>query len=198
MGRFGKGGLFESAPIQLVPVSSSAAEEVAAGTLVEIGPGRYARRQQVVYTGIFLNEIARIDVAQSVFSADFYVWVRFARGLAATDADPVQFEFPDMIRGTFASARPASQRDLDDGTTYRLWRVSGDFKNDFDLRRYPADRQKLEIRFFNARAASDRMVYVLDRSAFEGIDAGFGATKPSAARPLPRRSAISRNGSRCG
>lgn len=186
MGRFGKGGLFESAPIQLVPVSSSAAEEVAAGTLVEIGPGRYARRQQVVYTGIFLNEIARIDVAQSVFSADFYVWVRFARGLAATDADPVQFEFPDMIRGTFASARPASQRDLDDGTTYRLWRVSGDFKNDFDLRRYPADRQKLEIRFFNARAASDRMVYVLDRSAFEGIDAGFGATNAFGGAAAPK------------
>ena len=175
MGRFGRGGLFESAPIQLVPVSSAPAEEIAAGQLVEIGPGRYARRQQVVYTGIYLNEITRIDVAQAMFTADFYVWMRFARGIGSADGDPAQFEFPDMVRGNFASSRPAGQRDLGDGTTYRLWRISGDFKNDFDLRRYPADRQELEIRFFNARAASDRMVYVRDRSAFEGADAGFGA-----------------------
>ena len=186
MGRFGKGGLFESAPIQLVPVSVSTAEEIAAGTLFDIGGGRYARRQQVVYTGIYLNEIPRIDLAQSVFSADFYVWMRFARGVAATDADPTQFEFPDMIRGAFASAKPAAQRDLDDGTTYRLWRISGDFKNDFDLRHYPADRQKLEIRFFNARAAGDRMVYVLDRGAFEGIDAGFGATNAFGGAAAPK------------
>lgn len=175
MGRFGKGGLFESAPIQLVPVSVAAAGEIASGTLVEIGPGRYARRQQVVYTGIYLNEVPRIDVAQSVFTADFYVWMRFARGVG--DADPAQFEFPDMVRGTFASAKPSSQHDLDDGTTYRLWRISGDLKNDFDLRHYPADRQHLDIRFFNARAASDQLVYVLDRGAFEGADAGGGAAK---------------------
>ena len=190
MGRFSK-GLFESAPVQLVPVPTSAAEEIAAGTLVEIGPGRYARRQQVAYTGIYLNEIPRIDVAQSVFTADFYVWVRFVRDIGTVDADPTQFEFPDMVRGTFVSSRPAGQRDLDDGTTYRLWRISADFKNDFDLRHYPADRQTLEIRFFNARAASDRLVYVLDRGAFEGVDAGFaasnafgGAAAPAAFRNL--------------
>lgn len=197
MGRFGKGGLFESAPIQLVPVSSATAEEIASGALVEIGPGRYARRQRVVYTGIYLNEIPRIDVAQSVFTADFYVWMRFAQGIGAADADPAQFEFPDMVRGTFSSARPASQRDLGDGTTYRLWRISGDFKNDFDLRRYPADRQYLDIRFFNARAASDQLVYAIDRGAFEGVDAGGGATKafggaaaPTAFRNLTQWQAV--------
>ena len=190
MGRFSK-SLFESAPVQLVPISAADPAEIAAGTVVEIGPGRYARRQQVVYTGIYLNEISRIDIAQSTFTADFYVWVRFARGLGGPDADPTQFEFPDMVRGTFASSRPAGQRDLDDGTTYRLWRISGDFKNDFDLRRYPADRQALDIRFFNARAASDRLVYVLDRGGFESAEGGTaastafgGAAAPAAFRNL--------------
>ena len=61
------------------------------------------------------------------------------------DADPTQIEFPDMVRGTFDKDRVAGQRELSDGTTYRLWRLTGDFKNDFDLRRYPADRQRLQV-----------------------------------------------------
>jgi branched-chain amino acid transport system substrate-binding protein len=41
--------------------------------------------------------------------------------------------------------------------------MRGDFKNDFDLHHFPADRQSLAIRFFNARADSDRLLYVQDR-----------------------------------
>jgi branched-chain amino acid transport system substrate-binding protein len=67
------------------------------------------------------------------------------------------------VRGTLDPARPALERDLDDGTTYRLWRVRGDFKNDFDLHRYPIDRQALVIRMFNSRSAADRIVYAQDR-----------------------------------
>ncbi|MFZ5779579.1 MAG: ABC transporter substrate-binding protein [Pseudomonadota bacterium] len=166
-------GRFESAPVQLVPVSYPDALEIAAGEVVEVAAGRYARRQKVVYTGMFLNELPRIDVAQSTFTADLYVWMRFVRDAAPDGADPAQIEFPHMLRGSFAAARPATERDLDDGTTYRLWRVTGEFKNDFDLHRYPADRQALEIEFFNARAASDRLVYVVDRS-------GADATTPTA------------------
>jgi branched-chain amino acid transport system substrate-binding protein len=60
-----------------------------------------------------------------------------------------------------------AQHDLADGTTYRLWRLRGDFKNDYDLHRYPADHQSLAVRLFNARAASDRLVYVIDRRSFD-------------------------------
>lgn len=160
-------GRFESAPLQLVPVSHPDPREIAAGRVVEIAVGRYAQRQKVVYSGMFLNELPRIDVAQSTFTADFYVWMRFVRDAAPDGADPTQIEFPHMVRGSFAAARPATEHELDDGTTYRLWRVTGEFKNDFDLHRYPADRQELEIQFFNARAASDQLVYVVDRSALD-------------------------------
>jgi branched-chain amino acid transport system substrate-binding protein len=158
-------GLMESAPIQLVPDPSPDPREIVAGALVEIGPGEYAHRQKVVYAGIFLNEIGRIDLAQSTFTADFYVWMRFAADPKTTGDDPTQIEFPHMVRGTFASNRPADGHDLADGMAYRLWRINGDFKNDFYLQHYPADRQELNIQFFNARAASDRLVYVVDRSA---------------------------------
>jgi ABC-type branched-subunit amino acid transport system substrate-binding protein len=166
MGRFW-GGKFESAPAQLVPVRTPDRSDIASGAVVDVGSGRYALRQQVVYTGLFLNEIARVDVAQSTFSADFYLWMRFARGSGPGVADPADIKLPNLVRGSFDPSQPVAQGDLDDGTTYRLWQVTGDFKNDFDLRRYPADRQTLAIRFFNARAASDRVVYVLDQRALD-------------------------------
>jgi ABC-type branched-subunit amino acid transport system substrate-binding protein len=162
IGRF-HGTLFESAPVQLVPVPAPSSSDMAAGALLDLGSGRFARRQQDVYTGAFINEIPRVDIAQSTFTADFYLWVRFTRSAGAGAADPTEIDFPDLVRGSFDAKRPAEQGDLDDGTTYRLWRVRGEFKNDFDLHHYPLDRQTLTLRLFNGRAASDRIVYVQDR-----------------------------------
>jgi hypothetical protein len=52
---------------------------------------------------------------------------------------------------------------MPDGTEYRLWRVQGNFRNDFDLHRYPFDRQNLSLSFFNAVAATDKIIYAVDR-----------------------------------
>jgi ABC-type branched-subunit amino acid transport system substrate-binding protein len=173
IGRF-HGILFESAPVQLVPVDTATAAERASGVVVETGPGLFARRQQVVYTGIYLNEISRIDIAPSTFTADFYLWLRFANGMAGPGAaDATDIDFPDLVRGSFDANRAAAGGDLDDGTTYRLWRIRGDFKNDFDLHRYPYDRQHLVARLFNARAASDQIVYVQDRRSIGEATSDF-------------------------
>ena len=197
LGRF-QGGQFVSAPGQLVPVRSADASQIKSGAVVEIGPNRFARRQQVVYTGIFLNEISRVDVAQSTFSADFYLWMRFARGSDALGVNPTDIKFPTQVRGSFDPGKPAAQGDLDDGTTYRLWQVTGDFKNDFDLRHYPADRQRLAAGFFNARAASDSIVYVQDEKssvtsdwsapvsgAYSVMGAALAASGPSVPQAQP-------------
>jgi len=98
-------------------------------------------------------------------------------------ADPREIKFPDLASGgAFDREHPLEQREMADGTSYRLWRVQGEFRNPFDLHRYPFDRQSLTIRFFNARAARDHIVYALDRSA---SDAGetrgiFGSTGAAA------------------
>jgi branched-chain amino acid transport system substrate-binding protein len=161
MGRF-EGSRFESARAQLVPVANFDPGEIASSAVVDIGGGRFARHQKIVYSGVYLNDVPRVDIAQSTFTADFYLWVRYAHDTGAGAADPTEIDFPDLVRGTFDATRPTRQGDLADGTTYRLWRVRGDFKNDFDLHRYPFDQQHLAIRFFNARADSTRISYVLD------------------------------------
>jgi branched-chain amino acid transport system substrate-binding protein len=192
VGRF-HGELIESAPLQLVAVPNPDRTEIAAGSIVDLGAGRFARRQQVVYSGIYLNEVSRIDIAQSRFTADLYLWVRYARGAGAGSADPANIDFPDLVRGSSDGKVLAARGDLDDGTTYRLWRMRGDFKNDFDLHRYPADGQTLAVRFFNAGAASDRIVYVQDRRSSSlpspqttRVVAAGGAAHASEAAATPR------------
>jgi len=67
------------------------------------------------------------------------------------------------MSGSFEPAHPAEQGEVADGTEYRLWHVQGEFRNDFDLHRFPFDQQTLSLRFFNGRSAADQIVYVLDK-----------------------------------
>jgi ABC-type branched-subunit amino acid transport system substrate-binding protein len=175
-------GHIESAPLQIVPVTRPSASELTSGAVFELSPGRYGRLQRVVYSGVFLNEISHIDLPRSSFGADFYVWLRFARNAGADSLDPTDINFPNMLSGSFNAARPAEQGEMPDGTVYRLWRVQGEFRNDFDLHNFPFDRQRLELPFFNARGASDRIVYVLDRRT--GVGGGATLAKGSQISPI--------------
>jgi hypothetical protein len=121
----------------------------------------------------YLNLIPRIDIAKSTFGADFYVWLRYARDAGPGAADPIDITFPSMVSGHFDPLVPAETTETADGTEYRLWRIQGEFRSDFDLHKFPFDRQDLRLGFFNARASSDRIVYVLDRRSDRGAPAGI-------------------------
>jgi len=180
------GGQLESAPLQIVPVTAPSASELSSGAVFEMAPGRYGRLQRVVYTGVFLNEVSHIDLARSSFGADFYVWLRFAKDAGPDSLDPADINFPNMLYGSFNPTRPAEQGEMPDGTAYRLWRVQGEFRNDYDLHDFPFDRQRLELPFFNARGASDRIVYVLDRRTMLGgtqVDNPVSQRRPPIASP---------------
>ena len=83
--------------------------------------GHFARRQQVVYAGVFVNEVSRIDLAPSTFTADLYLWLRYKPDRSAGAIDPAEIDFPDLVRGNFDPRKPAEAEDLDDGSAYRLW-----------------------------------------------------------------------------
>ena len=161
VGRF-DGPRLESAPVQIVPVMNPDPAELDAGVVFPLGPDRYARLQRVVYTGVFLNEVSTVNIASSTFNADFYLWLKFAPTEGTGDLDPTDLIFPSAVEVSFDPTQPSKKRRLDDGTEYRLWRVRGEFRNDYNLRMFPFDQQTLLLSFFNARADLQRIVYVLD------------------------------------
>jgi ABC-type branched-subunit amino acid transport system substrate-binding protein len=184
IGRFER-GRFESAPLQVVPVAAPSASDIASGAVFESEPGRYIQLQRVVYAGIYLNEISHIDVVRSSFGADFYLWLRYAKDAGPQAVDASEIVFPNILSGAFNPSRPSEEGDMPDGEVYRLWRVQGEFRNEFNLHNFPFDRQQLRLTFFNTRGASDRVIYAVDgqsvvRNAIEAR-AGSDPRSPIAA-----------------
>lgn len=184
---------FESASLQIVPVTIPDTTEIASGAVFNLNDNRYARLQRVVYTGVFLNDVSYVDPAKSSFRADFYLWLRFAEDAGPGSADPTDLIFPtvvDQSKFKFKNNEPAEQRTMVGGNQYRLWRVQGEFSNVYDLHLFPFDRQTLSLSFSNARAPMEQIVYVLDkRTASQVLQASpqqIGATPspPPAANPL--------------
>jgi ABC-type branched-subunit amino acid transport system substrate-binding protein len=155
-------GRFVTAPLQLVRVDSAGAVDLAAerekGHVISFGDRHYWV-QRVVYTGIDIVRLNRIDVKQGTFNVDFYLWMRFAG-----DGDgQTQVQFPALLdRGAFDSARPL-QTGEDNGLSYRLYRINGDFKARYELRDYPFDTQHLLLHFRNTEQRQELITYVIDR-----------------------------------
>jgi len=158
VGQF-QGGHFISAPVQFVQIADPLAVDLGRGLTADnirkIGDNYYWR-QRIVYTGIQPVSIDKIETKDAFFSADFYMWMRFV------DRDGVTaVQFPDMIRGNYNPAQPVAERKAD-GLTYVLYRIKGDFRNEFALGDYPFDQQSLIIRMANTRLTREEVVYAVD------------------------------------
>ena len=159
-----------SAPVQFSPIGDLSGvdvdQELQAGNIFRLNyklKDQYFWRQQVVYTGIDVNKLSRIDQNKSSFTANFNLWLRYSG-----DDAPLAIQFPDAVTNIlsptapiFDPKNPIKARTLD-GLNYRLFQVAGEFKNSLDLRNYPFDSQKMIVRFLNTSLSSDRLIYVID------------------------------------
>ena len=121
---------------------------------------------QVAVVGLYLNQIASVDVKANTFLADFYLWFRWSG-----DIDPTQtFELPNAIEPwsfskdvVYKDASGAAKPDvLPDGCKFQQFHVQGRFAHPFDLTSYPLDRQQLSIRVEDARYDDETLVYQAD------------------------------------
>ena len=155
-------GRFVTAPLQLVQVEAPDAVDLAAerekGHVASFG-NRHYWVQHVVYTGIDIVRLNRVDVKQGTFNVDFYLWMRFA----GDDDGQTQVQFPALLdSGAFDPARPL-QIGQEDGLNYRLYRINGDFKARYELHNYPFDAQQLLLHFRNTQQRQELVTYVIDR-----------------------------------
>ncbi len=159
--RFGQflHGRLRSLPIQLMGVNNLSPDELAkqktAGEIIQLGDEHFWK-QKVIYAGIDINQISSVNMAESKFTADFYLWMRYRDTDAAAD-----ITFPNAITVSFDPQSPLESRIID-GLNYRLYHVTGDFKANYDFHDYPFDQQQLRIGFQNTRIRSDRLVYAID------------------------------------
>ena len=172
-------GRFVTAPLQLVRIDQPNGIDLAAerekGHVVTFRDRHYWI-QRVVYTGIDINRVSRVDVKQNSFSVDFYLWMRFA----GDDEAQTHVEFPALLdRGAFDPARPM-QAGQEDGLSYRLYRISGDFKAHFDLHDYPFDTQQLRLHFQNTEQRRELITYVIDRFGLRLDDDGSSRAEDGA------------------
>jgi ABC-type branched-subunit amino acid transport system substrate-binding protein len=154
-------GRFVTAPTQLVlidrPESIDLESEIRNARAVKMS-GRPYWIQRVVYTGIDVNRLNRIDTRQGTFNIDFYLWMRYA----GEDDAPTRVEFPDLLdREIFDPTRPR-EAGVEDGLNYRLYRMSGNFKANYDLHDYPFDVQRLVLRLQNVQQRRELVTYVID------------------------------------
>lgn len=153
------GGKFISAPVQLQVINNLALlnvdEELKAGHVIKLGD-QYVWIQRVVYAGMDVNQISRIDISKSTFTADVYFWLRYYG-----DDTPTQIEFPDAPDFNTGLKTPVASQVIN-GLNYRLYRLRGDVKDNFDLHNYPFDKQTLNIRFRNSQLNSEQLVYAID------------------------------------
>ncbi len=153
-----------SASQQFTPITNperlNLPKELQSGSIVQSGD-QYFWRQRVVYAGMDINKLNRID--KSTFTADFYVWFLYN----GTD-EPTEIQFPDAVTNSVNPTAPVfdgkapNKAQVVNGLNYRLYRVRGEFRNAFDFRDYPFDSQKLNLRFDNPTLSTERLIYAID------------------------------------
>jgi gamma-aminobutyric acid receptor subunit alpha len=145
-----------------------------------------------VSVGIFLANLSGVAERSETFNADLYLSVRWRDArLAFAGSEPRRFleeaavehlkqMWWPQLEFVNTAAPEVTNRALDispDGSVRYELGVTGDFRADLDLRRFPFDRQTLAVRIQSFIWTDDQMVFVPDptrigfnpESTFEGL-----------------------------
>ena len=126
-----------------------------ATTPAPAAPYETAQRPQQLRIGAYLTGLGDLDPAKKSFSAAFWMW---SVGSAAEVTALEQLEFPNAIK-------VESPNVLEEETPQGLWaqrKVVGSFRHEWDLRRFPFDRQRLLIKLEETEKDLSRRVYLAD------------------------------------
>jgi hypothetical protein len=119
-----------------------------------------------VVVGIYVNQIAAIDVKNNTFLADFYMWFRWSgerdpnESMELVNAvEPWSFYKEAVYKDEKGQLKPDV---LPDGCKFQQYHVQGRFAHAFDLSAYPLDHQEVTIRLEDSKYTSDELYYVAD------------------------------------
>lgn len=93
-----------------------------------------------LFFGMEIQDIFDLDVNTNSFSADFYYWVKVDTADAHVES---YISFQNMKQSE--STKELVIEEQKDNILYKLYRVSGKFFVEYDLRNYPMDKQEIDI-----------------------------------------------------
>lgn len=103
--------------------------------------------------GIYLLDVYDLDLKNSSYVADFYIWLRWKGEL-----DPRKFE---LMNGELDVKENPDEQKIDE-LNYVSYRVRGKFRAPFDFREFPLDEQKLTIEIEDSSNDAGSLQYVAD------------------------------------
>ncbi len=110
-----------------------------------------------VQVGLYVLDLARLDMKENQFYADFYIWYKWP-DRPDRPWTPADIEF---MNGTVEAATPLATDTLA-GVKYASQRIKGTFRGKFDLRSYPFDSQRLPIVFEDQGLNADKLRFEAD------------------------------------
>ncbi len=127
--------------------------------------------------GVYINQVAGIDLKASQYTVDFWVWFRGPdRAVSPVDT----FE---IINGRINSKTNIIKKKMADGANYAAARINATVYQNWDLRRYPLDNHRLELVFEDSEIDSNRGVFVVDQDG-QGLDPSIAVSGWEIARAL--------------
>lgn len=132
--------------------------------------GQPMARTNVVYIGIDVNEISNLDIRNSRYTVDFYLWFRFQR-----DFDDDQISFVNAVNPIVLDP-PIAVRKTDQSTTH-TYRVIADFTNEFGFQAYPFDQQMIRITLRHLNQSTNSLIYTPDVLRMPLSDLGLHVKK---------------------
>jgi len=114
-------------------------------------------KTNVVYTGIDINEIRRIDQKSETFVANFYLWFRNKKPL---DYSRVEIANCDLGEEDMLNPKISA---VVEGMRYRVYKFDAKFDESFQYQDYPFDTQTLSIRLRHKEFNRERLIFVADK-----------------------------------
>ncbi|GAB1542024.1 ABC transporter substrate-binding protein [Scytonema sp. NUACC21] len=145
------------------------AKKVESGEILKVGE-RYLQKTDIVFAGMDINQLDKIDEQTSSYLVDFYLWFRYQGDVPADDIEFTNYSVERLDSGEKLSLDKPIEAGQKDGVNYKVYRVKADFTEVFDFRLYPFDRQILKIRFRNTSLTRNQLIYVVDLVGMRGAD----------------------------
>jgi hypothetical protein len=115
---------------------------------------------ELVYVGLYINDVYKLDLKQYTYVVDFYIWFRWQG-----DYDPSEFEF---MNGEL-ELKEHPYRLNEGGVNYVSYHCRGTFHIVFDYRMYPLDSHLLILELEDSVHDTSQLQYVVDKENMVGL-----------------------------